>query len=719
MKLPRRTSSPRFRAPDPKRPALANRAQLPDLFPPTPPGGIVFRVGSAYFDRDIPFGFSTEYTRVHLAVLGESGSGKSVFLGLLQRYRLLAGLGGMLVDPGNDLADDTLAFIAHRYKIGDEELAARCHVLSIDEDLRFRYDVFADLPSRSAVGLQRYIELLDARAERVQRTILRRLPGTEIEVMNRLLPRMKAVIMACGVDYDGKGTHLGLDKALELSNPDSPRFTYYLGLVFEHLPREQQDVFREIMAEKLTQGIRDRWESTQNRFRRALSPAVKLAVGAGPSLDLKRVVTNHQYVIVRARQSKRVPPDAASTMTGLLIDGVLAVKEAEEDVPPYLRVPFSLTIDEVGDYLSDGLVWSLCNDRKALLELTLAAQNYMRMCNDNVALGDYVLTQCGTVVCFAQRGRSADFVAERLFRGNESYTPRLQKIQRQYGWVAVQTPDISVSGNHTTGSGEAANWTLGTTDSTQKATQNGRVWNWAHSNNTSDSAGHVDTKGDSVGQGSSASVTQQPIIINGVIIGNAPVPSAGISSNAARQDSQADSVTHATGSSDMEGGAQTQVQSEGTGHAISRTQGGSTSANETDGSGWSLSIKTSLMPHYVWEWEWDGSYEEGSPDVQRAAFLRWLHVLNTAECFVSVRGCPYAFPVKIDPVRELWRSPELKFHATRFITRLIARQHDYTFAPEDVAAGDELTARAPAKLKSADQPHDRAEPGTAAAELFS
>jgi hypothetical protein len=134
-------------------------------------------------------------------------------------------------------------------------------------------------------------------------------------------------------------------------------------------------------------------------------------------------------------------------------------------------------------------------------------------------------------------------------------------------------------------------------------------------------------------------------------------------------------------------------------------RGGASTTSQTAGSGWTLSIKTGLVPNLVWEYDWDGSYQEGSPEVQRAAFLRWLHVLDTAECFASVRGCPYAFPVKIDRVLELWDTPEKKWHAIRIITRRIAAQHPYTFAPSDLLEADVSPARPmkPASLESDDQ----------------
>jgi len=666
------------------RPKPINYADLTSLPPTEAAGPTVFKMGTALFDLSVPFGFSTEYTKVHLAVLGESGAGKSKLIQLLTQFRLMAGHGGMLVDPADDLADAVLAFIAYRLKIGDPAMMQRCHVLTIEEKLA--------LPLRRLRRASHPYIRLPANIRGTARCprgagaspILRRLPGTEIEVMNRLIPRFKAVIMAGGVDHDGRGAHIGLDKGSILCSPSSPEFPHLMDLVFPHLPDDQQDVFREIMAERLVQGIKDRWESTQNRFRRALSPAIKLAVSSGPSIDFKKAVANREFIIVRGKQSERVPPDVAMTMNGLLIDGFLQVKEAEENLPEHLRVPSSLTIDEVGDYLSEGLVWALCNDRKVLLEITVGAQNYMRMCNDNVALGDYVLTQCGTVVCFTQRGQSADYVADRMFRGNESYTQRLREVQRQRGWFVVQTPDFGISGNQTLGTGEAKNWARTESDTKNAGVQKGRIFNWAHMDSTGDVSGKSKARADSDVHGSNASLTLQPIIVGGIVVANTPTATAGSNSSSSSQTSFTDTESQSTGAADTHGGAVTEVHSRIEGHAIARMQGGSNSKTEANGKAWSLSLKTALSPNYILNYEWDGGYEEGPPEVQHAAFLRWLHCLNVAECFVSVRGCPYAFPVKIDHVQELWSTPEKKWHAVQIIIKKIAAQHPYMFSPADL-----------------------------------
>src|SRR4051812_42446959 len=100
----RPTGKPVLVPPIPARAASVNLADLPRIVPPSSTAGSIYHIGTALFDRSIPVGFSTAYTDVHMAVLGESGSGKSKFLELYNRYLLLDGEGGALFDPDNDLA---------------------------------------------------------------------------------------------------------------------------------------------------------------------------------------------------------------------------------------------------------------------------------------------------------------------------------------------------------------------------------------------------------------------------------------------------------------------------------------------------------------------------------------------------------------------------------------------------------------------------------------
>jgi hypothetical protein len=307
------------------------------------------------------------------------------------------------------------------------------------------------------------------------------------------------------------------------------------------------------------------------------------------------------------------------------------------------------------------------------------------MCNDNVDLGDFVLSQCGSIVAFAQRMRkSREPVADRLFTGNIALTKEMHEVQRQRGHLVIQTPSFSVNGTRTLGTADGINWGQTKAQSRSDGTSTGKVKNWADVENEGEAVGggQSSNEGDVTAAGSGWSY--HPIIVNGMIVGNAPTFSTNNNGSASRQRGQNSMQTFQKGRSHMDGGGRTENVSHIKGHSISRMQGGSHTENASNSSGWGLSLNTSLVPNMVSEYEWTGRYIEGSASDQREMHQRWLHVLNTAECFMSVLGCPFAFPVKIDHVDELWSSPTLKWHATQIITRKIAAQHAYTFSPADV-----------------------------------
>jgi hypothetical protein len=525
---------------EPGLPPAVNHADLPRLQPPQACGPVVFRMGTAWFDRAVPFAFSTEYARVHLAVLGESGSGKSKFLEQLVRFLLLAGEGGVLIDPSNDLADAVLSFVAYRLKIGDEALVRRCHVITATEGLAFRLDPFATMPTRRQLPPALYYNRLRAKADMIFRNVQRRQTAGDLDVQKRLKKRARAVFMACGVDLDGNGAHLGLDKAYHLADPNSEGFSHFLAMVWKVLPDRVRATFREIAQEhapggKVSNSARENWASTQNLLDDFLGGIVEMCVAPGPSLDLAKARKNREFVICRMKENVGCSREQSLGLSGLIIDSHLDAAETEDDSPPHERTSSNLLIDECGDHITERLCLALRNDRKFEERITLGAQNYMTLCSENVALGDYVLTQCGTVLCFAQRGQSADFVAERMFRGNESYTRRMRKVQRQYGWFAVQTPDVSVSGNRTTGAADASTWSGGETHSVSDTRGRGKVRSWADSSSESESDGIAESLGEVRQLAQNTGLSQSPIVMDGVVIGNAPVQSKGNSTSSGLQ----------------------------------------------------------------------------------------------------------------------------------------------------------------------------------------
>ncbi len=600
--------------------------------PPPPRDADVFQMGTV-LGAGVPFFLAASFLKVHMAVLGESGGGKSKFLELFVRFLLLLREGGMLVDPANDLVDAVMAFVARRTAMGDD-LLRRIHYLTISKHLAFRYDPFADLPPRASVTPVVYENALRVKADRLFKQIMRRVAAADVDVMNRLKKRLKAALTACAVDYDGRGRYLGLGKLTTLTDPNDREFRLLLDLVFPHLPRSQQNAYREILGDKVPAAAKERWDSTMNRVDEVMSPFVALALTRGPSIDVKKAVLNREFIVCRMGQTPDWSYDQAVTMGGILIDALLEVKEAEENAPPYLRAPTTLIVDELGDYIGEDIILALRNDRKFLLRCVVGAQNTATLVRGNVDMAPFILSLCQTIVCFAQKLRvDKELIADRMFTGNMGLTKRYVEVQRQRGFIHLKQEEHSHGDTrtHTEGEMETA------TDSNAQSKGRGRGASWA------------DNQGESIQH-----LPDNPL--------------------------RTTSGGRARGGSDIE--TATQVD----GHALSVGKNRSLST----GTSHTVSFKTAILPNLVSEFEWNGQYEEGSPTDQEALHRRWLHLLRSAECFVTVYGHPYAFPVRIETVAPMWATPQAEWQATEEIKRRVAAQWEYTFTP-----GGDLSALPP------------------------
>ncbi len=595
---------------------------------------------------------------------------------------MLLGEGGMLVDPANDLADDVMGFVARRLVTGDEVLVQRVHYLTLSPTLAFRYDPLGGLPHRSAVSRTVYENALRVKVDRLFRQIMRRVPAAELEVMNRMKRRMKAALAAAAVDLDGRGEHLGMGEVLSLAEPSSPRFRGLLDRAFPNLPESFQNAYREITGERVMPQAKDRWESTQNRLDEVLSPFVTLALSPGPSIDFKSVVRNHEFVVCRMGQTPDWTYDQAVTMGGILIDALLEVKEAEENAPPHLRVPFTLVVDEVGDYIGEDLLLALRNDRKFLLRIVLGAQNTTTLIRGEIDMAAYVLSLCQTVVCFSQKLRKdKEIIADRLFSGNVGFTKRILEIQRQRGYLTIDQEEHSYSDSETASEGAGVTNSKTVTGSGSEATGRVRSAGWSDTEGESETATHSDSSSHGRSESSGAATTMQPIVIDGIQVGAVPVPSQNASGGNSSQKGAADGLSVGKTETHSESGSVSDTVTRVTGRALALGEGTSTTTGTARGKGHTVSHKRTMLANVVSEWEWNGQYEEGSVQDQQEMVMRYLHILKSAEAFVSVLGRPYAFPIKVEHVRPAWNSPAAGWEATEKVKRLVAAQWPYTFSP--------------------------------------
>lgn len=652
------------------------------------PEGRPFLIGSE-FETQQPIYLTQEQTAVHMAVLGGSGSGKSSFIELMLRQSMLGGMGFCYIDPHSDTANNLVAFAAAQKAIGDDSLWRKVHLIEIGPENAVSYDPFAHLPRRSEVSRIRYESLLGAKIDRVCRSLLRRVAEADLEVMNRLKKWLKCILYVCGTAIDDRNTHLGLDKMLLFTDPQNPDFDRLLALVWDYLPDWVQSNFRRLQETKSEQ-IRDKLESAINRLVDILSVLVReVFAQRHPSIDVGKIIRDGDFLIAALGQRPAWSHDAKVTFGGLLIDEVLLAKEAEEDLPPHSRKPFSLVIDESGEFLGEDLQRALGTHRKYKLKIILAAQDLSTLAKGDLDLAPRVLSQCGTVVCFQQTFRpDKEILADRLGAGNISFERLLQEVQRQRGWVEKHIEE------HSYGANEAKNWQEGTSK-TVGASENEVISEMiailnglARTRGTGLAEQNVETKGATNGGGSGEAHGLTPIIIGRDVVGYVPHQTLSSNQTASQQASTATGQTKITNESETENRATTVANAIVRGKGTNLQDGTNRSNGGSSGTSHNVAHKTMLLANIVSEFEWQGLYKAGAIADQFERLMQQIHCLSVAEAIVSCRGVRQSIGVKIYPVKEWWEDPDDKFYAIQRMKMRLRELRPYYFVPGEAQEVD-------------------------------
>ncbi|GEM_PF-6926200 len=653
--------------------------------------GQPFLIGTEFGSQQ-PIYLTQEQTAVHMAVLGGSGSGKSSFIELLLRQQMLGGLGFCYIDPHSDTANNLVAFAAAQKALGDDSLWRKVHIVEIGPKNAVAYDPFAHLPLRSQVSKMEYDSLLGAKVDRVCRSLLRRVAEADLEVMNRLKKWLKSILYVCGTAIDDRNTHLGLDKMLIFTDPDNPDFDRLLALVWEFLPDWVQSNFRRLQETRSEQ-IRDKLESAINRLVDILSPLVReVFAQRHPSIDVGKIIRDGEFLIAALGQTPAWSHDAKVTFGGLLIDEVLLAKEADEDLPPHSRKPFSLVIDESGEFLGEDLQRALGTHRKYKLKIILAAQDLSTLAKGDFDMAPRVLSQCGTVVCFQQTFRpDKEILADRLGAGNISFARLLQEVQRQRGWIEKHLEE------HSYGESKSKNWLEGGSESEGESENEvisemvALMKGIARTHGRAEALQHVDTQGDTSGASSNESHGLSPIIIGRDVVGYIPQQTLGSSQTRSGHVSHADGRTTTSNQSETDNEAVTNANGVAWGRGKNRQRATNWGNGGMEGTSHNVAQKTMLLANMVSEHEWQGLYEEGAIADQFERLMQQIHCLSVAEAIVSCRGVRQSIAVRIYPVKEWWEDPDDKYYAIRRMKARLRELRPYYFVPGETEEVDSPT----------------------------
>ncbi|HID10016.1 MAG TPA: DUF87 domain-containing protein, partial [Candidatus Latescibacteria bacterium] len=313
--------------------------------------------------------------RMHIAVFGFPGTGKSTFLLNLIKQNVENGEGFMVMDPHGDLVMKALTHVPR------EKWDRVVYISPLTAyDKRFKSVV--------QINFLQYEEKLDR--DLVARTIMDALQ----KIYQRFWgPRLDMIMLNA------------LYLLLEGSSPEPPKFTR----IYDVLSSEE---YREMLLGKCgDQKVIAFWEREFRKMPRDASSAVMTKIYRivqekviapmfdceRSSIDFRRMMDEGLFVFVNLSEG-RITSDLANFLGSLILAQVYLAAMSREETPEEKRRPFYVYIDEAYRFTTRSIQDILQSLRKYKVFMTLVSQ----------FLGQYdaeteksIPSLCDTIVCFS------------------------------------------------------------------------------------------------------------------------------------------------------------------------------------------------------------------------------------------------------------------------------------------------------------------------------
>jgi len=313
--------------------------------------------------------------RMHMAVFGFPGTGKSTFLLNLIKQNVENGEGFMVMDPHGDLVMKALTHVPR------EKWDRVVYISPLTAyDKRFKSVV--------QINFLQYEEKLDR--DLVARTIMDALQ----KIYQRFWgPRLDMIMLNA------------LYLLLEGSSPEPPKFTR----IYDVLSSEE---YREMLLGKCgDQKVIAFWEREFRKMPRDASSAVMTKIYRivqekviapmfdceRSSIDFRRMMDEGLFVFVNLSEG-RITSDLANFLGSLILAQVYLAAMSREETPEEKRRPFYVYIDEAYRFTTRSIQDILQSLRKYKVFMTLVSQ----------FLGQYdaeteksIPSLCDTIVCFS------------------------------------------------------------------------------------------------------------------------------------------------------------------------------------------------------------------------------------------------------------------------------------------------------------------------------
>lgn len=336
--------------------------------------------------------------RVHCAIVGATGTGKSTLLDSLMRDDLHSGRGFCLVDPHGDLAEGIAAAVPP-HRIGD--------VLYFDPT-----------DPTHAVGFN---PLSD--------------PGDAPVVTANIVSSFKHV---WGESWGPRMEYiLGNAIRLLLSSPSETLVSLPL-LLIDRTYRNR------LLAQCTDPAIRTYWtveyEGYNDRLRSDAiapiqnkagvftnNPLLRDVIGQRSTIDFDRIINGKGILI--ANLSKRMGEEPSHLLGAFLVTAIAQAAQRRATIPEESRRDFTLYVDEFQNFATDTFAAILSEMRKWRLNLVVANQFMGQVPN---VLRQSILGNVGTLVAFRIGAEDAPMIASQLGSKNP---PNLTNTPDHHAWV--------------------------------------------------------------------------------------------------------------------------------------------------------------------------------------------------------------------------------------------------------------------------------------------
>jgi TraM recognition site of TraD and TraG len=406
-----------------------------------------------YDARSRPIRLSPEERRIHMHVIGSSGSGKSKFLEWMMRGDLNNHQGFALLDPHATLYDAMARYCARYPTLSRNvillNLSAGDPIIGFNPFRRGDGDVSVQVDSRVAATMHAW--------------------GTPDADEKPTLARTLHLIYTVMVEQN-----LALPQMPHLFNFDASDIRSFL------IERAQTPLVKHEWEELQRLKIKD-WRqemiAAKNRlFKLLLLDSVRRFMGvADVSIDLREIMDSGKVLLVNLKRSKYLSHEGAKTFGALLVNQFFeAALDRKPPRPGRDPNPYYLYMDEFQNFVSLDITRMLAEVRKFGLFLIMAHQ-YFEQLDEQVTAAAMNNCQIKAVFGGLAVANNAERMAKELFIGQLDPYKVMAAIYQTKFWPVEETRQVHTRGtshgttstrSSTTGGGQTTSASSSTAGST-------------------------------------------------------------------------------------------------------------------------------------------------------------------------------------------------------------------------------------------------------------